>query len=230
MSYETMMYICIGVGVVFLTLSIILFFMFRIPSAISELSGRTARREIQEIMSRESTALPKGRKMKAGSRKTEKLKDRKIPVAKSGPGESLNERIVRETPVQNNYERNNDSGQNRSAMNNTPWTYDMALTPEHDRTEGQDAGSESAVRTPFNEPAPGDGRVAEDTALLKEDSGLPAKPHKEKAGDTMLLTEPPVPQAGDTMLLTEPPVQSAEQSIFELESQVMIVHSDEIID
>ena len=45
------------------------------------------------------------------------------------------------------------------------------------------------------------------------------------AGDTAVLTS-------DTGLLTEPPgrlEQAEEQPVFELESQVMIVHSDEII-
>ena len=85
---------------------------------------------------------------------------------------------------------------------------------------------------PLSELSPGAGPTgggAGDTALLTAGNGLPAGPSMQTTADTGLLTEPPVPQAGDTMLLAEPPAQRAERPIFELESQVMIVHSDEII-
>lgn len=49
MSYEQMMHIGIGAGIVFLSVSIVLFFSLGVSSAIGELSGRTAKKRIEEM-------------------------------------------------------------------------------------------------------------------------------------------------------------------------------------
>ena len=139
MSYETMMYISIGVGLVFLTISIILFFMFRIPSAISELSGRTARREIQEIMSRESNSLPKGRKIKSTAKKTEKLEDWKVPVTKGGTGNGLDERIVMNSTVRDIPVRDGP------VQENSVRSYEIAQKSAAEKPEVQSAGAGNTV-------------------------------------------------------------------------------------
>ncbi len=51
MSYETLMYASIGAGIVLLTISIIFFVYYKIPNVVSDLTGRTAKREIEAMKS-----------------------------------------------------------------------------------------------------------------------------------------------------------------------------------
>lgn len=60
MSYETMMYIGIGVSVVMFVLSIILFVQLNIPRVIGGLSGYSARKEIASIREQNEQSGKKG--------------------------------------------------------------------------------------------------------------------------------------------------------------------------
>ena len=62
LSYENLMYISIGAGIVLLTISIIFFIYYRIPDVVSDLTGRTAKRKIEA--------------MQAASRSTGKIRTR----------------------------------------------------------------------------------------------------------------------------------------------------------
>lgn len=105
MSYEMLMYIGLGVGIFFLVLSLLLFFMLKIPAAVSELTGRTAKREIEAIISRERNEDGRGQ----DSRKTEKLRSGGFSFGRRSRNtedllnqgrEALKERLVRGvTPV-----------------------------------------------------------------------------------------------------------------------------------
>lgn len=52
MSYETIMYASIGAGIVLLTVSIIFFIYYRIPDVVNDLTGRKAKRKIEELQSK----------------------------------------------------------------------------------------------------------------------------------------------------------------------------------
>lgn len=56
MPYQAMIFAGIAGGVVFLAGAVGMFFIFRIPDAVSELTGRKARREIRAILAREEAA------------------------------------------------------------------------------------------------------------------------------------------------------------------------------
>ncbi len=60
MSYETMMYIGIGISVVMFVLSVILFVQLNIPRVIGGLSGYSARKEIENIREQNMQSGKKG--------------------------------------------------------------------------------------------------------------------------------------------------------------------------
>lgn len=56
MPYQAIIFAGIAGGAVFLAGAAAMFFIFRIPDALSELTGRKARREIRAILAREQAA------------------------------------------------------------------------------------------------------------------------------------------------------------------------------
>ncbi|MCR5294692.1 MAG: hypothetical protein K6E30_05895 [Lachnospiraceae bacterium] len=73
MPYEYIMYFSIGAGIVFLTISIIFFIYYRVPAVVSELTGRTARREIAAMQSGSGLADKKQTRKIKGKKSTREL-------------------------------------------------------------------------------------------------------------------------------------------------------------
>lgn len=84
MSYETYRYIFIGALIaccVFLAIAVILFFVMRIPKVISDLSGRTARKAIENIRLQNEQSGDKSYQSSAVNLERGKLTDK---ISKSG--------------------------------------------------------------------------------------------------------------------------------------------------
>ena len=94
MTYEIYRYIFIGgaaLAVLMLIISVILFFVYRIPSVVGDLTGRTARKAIEEIRNQNESSGNKVYKTSQVNRQRGKLTDKISPSGKliKTPSETL---------------------------------------------------------------------------------------------------------------------------------------------
>lgn len=101
MSYETIMYASIGAGIVLLTVSIIFFIYYRIPDVVNDLTGRKAKRKIEELQSKgrltskiRTVSIPGGDESERTGgmgwlKKRKRKKTSLLPVANEKTGEEL---------------------------------------------------------------------------------------------------------------------------------------------
>ena len=111
--YRNIFLYCGIAALVFLAIAIILFFALRIPQVFGELTGRTARKAVEEMVSGQTPTV-----RKKTAKKTKRKTDTKRPEIEAGQKKQIYSDLIGEndTPVRlvthDERRRNRDAGQN----------------------------------------------------------------------------------------------------------------------
>ena len=100
--YRVIFYIASGLGVVFLVVSMLLFWLFKIPKVISDLSGRTAKKAIENIRKQNVESGDNRYKVSAVNRERGRVTDRMTPSGQLiRPQEQINTGVITEKIANN---------------------------------------------------------------------------------------------------------------------------------
>ncbi|MBQ6824655.1 MAG: hypothetical protein IJP27_08365 [Clostridia bacterium] len=210
MSYEFYRFVFIGGAIlagIMLVVSVLLFFLLKIPHVVGDLSGRNARKAIENIRNQNESTGNKYYKPSHVNRERGKITDKISPSGNLVKNPSGGLGVAMPTEKISTQELSIDP--NATDVLSTENTTDVLST--ENTTDVLKTGNETEVLNTENE-----------TAVLSTESGVTTVLGAD-SGETAVLSA----DVGETAVLSEEP--STETLIFEIEYETTFVHTDEVI-